>query len=276
MNGESRQYPGQLGIYGPNPLRSLRHRPETTSYQEIAVPTNAPKPPSRQQAFKMFDRIAHRYDLLNRLLSMGTDVNWRKKLNRRVPQGQDLHVLDLATGTADVLIAMDRACPQVSTGVGLDMSGGMLKYGQLKLKRLALDEKFRLVRGDATCIGLASESFDAVSISFGIRNVLDVSKGLEEMRRVLKPGGRALILEFSLPANRPFRALYLFYFRNILPRIGALLSGDSHAYRYLNETVETFPYGEDFCQLMRDAGFENATVTPLTFGIASLYQGERK
>ena len=239
------------------------------------MPNNAPETPSRMQAFKMFDRIAHRYDLLNRLLSMGTDVRWRKKMNRRIPPGAGLRVLDLATGTADVLIAMERACPQVVSGVGLDMSGGMLKYGREKLVRLGLDGKFRLVRGDATCIGLGTGSFDAVTISFGIRNVLDVSQGLVEMRRILKPGGRALILEFSLPANRPFRALYLFYFRNVLPRIGALISGDSYAYRYLNETVETFPYGEDFCQLMRDAGFERVSATPLTFGIASLYQGER-
>lgn len=223
----------------------------------------------------MFDRIAHRYDLLNRLLSMGTDVRWRRKLNRRVPAGEKLRVLDLATGTADVLIAMNGACPQVASGVGLDMSGGMLHYGREKLIRLGLDRKFRLVRGDATCLGLDSGQFDAVTISFGIRNVIDVAQGLREMRRILKPGGRALILEFSLPSNRLFRALYLFYFRNILPRIGALISGDSYAYRYLNETVETFPYGEDFCQLMRDAGFEGVTATPLTFGIASLYEGER-
>lgn len=239
------------------------------------MPNTAPKPPSRMQAFKMFDRIAHRYDLLNRLLSMGTDVSWRRKLNRRIPAGEGLCVLDLATGTADVLIAMHRACPQVASGVGLDMSGGMLKYGRQKLLRLGLDRKYRLVRGDATCLGLNDGVFDAVTISFGIRNVLDVDQGLSEMYRILKPGGRALILEFSLPANRAFRALYLFYFRNILPRIGALLSGDSYAYRYLNETVETFPYGEAFCQLMRGAGFEEVTATPLTFGIATLYQGER-
>ena len=239
------------------------------------MPQNTPTPPSRMQAFKMFDRIAHRYDLLNRILSMGTDVGWRKRLNRRIPEKQGLHVLDLATGTSDVLISMHGACPQVASGVGLDMSGGMLKYGQIKLNKLCLNRKFHLVRGDATCLGLASGQFDAVTISFGIRNVLDVPAALLEMRRILKPGGRALILEFSLPANRPFRALYLFYFRNILPRIGALLSGDSHAYRYLNETVETFPYGEDFCLLMRDAGFEKVTAAPLTFGIASLYEGNR-
>lgn len=239
------------------------------------MPQNTPSSPSRMQAFKMFDRIAHRYDLLNRLLSMGTDVGWRKRLNRRIPAKSELHVLDLATGTADVLISMNGACAQVASGVGLDMSGGMLKYGQIKLNKLGLNQKFRLVRGDATCLGLRSEQFDAVTISFGIRNVLDVPAALQEMRRILKPGGRALILEFSLPANRPFRALYLFYFRNILPRIGALISGDSHAYRYLNETVETFPYGEDFCALMRSAGFEKVTATPLTFGIASLYEGER-
>ncbi len=227
------------------------------------------------QAFKMFDRIAHRYDLLNRLLSFGTDIRWRNTMNKRIPDGKDLQVLDLATGTADVLIAMEHACKNVTSGIGLDMSGGMLKYGQKKLVAMGLDQKFRLVRGDATCLGLDGGQFDAVTISFGIRNVLDVSQGLREMHRILKPGGRALILEFSLPANRPFRAAYLFYFRHVLPRLGALVSGDTYAYRYLNETVESFPYGEDFCQLMRDAGFEDVTASPLTFGIASLYQGEK-
>ena len=117
------------------------------------MPQNTPTPPSRMQAFKMFDRIAHRYDLLNRLLSMGTDIGWRKRLNRRIPDRPNLHVLDLATGTADVLISMHGACEQVASGVGLDMSGGMLKYGQIKLNKLGLNRKFRLVRGDATSLG---------------------------------------------------------------------------------------------------------------------------
>jgi demethylmenaquinone methyltransferase/2-methoxy-6-polyprenyl-1,4-benzoquinol methylase len=132
-----------------------------------------------------------------------------------------------------------------------------------------------MVRGDAMRIAAAKESFDVVTISFGIRNVLDVDAALCEMHRVLKPGGRVLILEFSLPKNALLRWAYLLYFRNVLPRIGALISGDSYAYRYLNQTVETFPYGDAFASLLRDANFGNVAMTPLTFGIATIYQGDK-
>jgi demethylmenaquinone methyltransferase/2-methoxy-6-polyprenyl-1,4-benzoquinol methylase len=223
----------------------------------------------------MFDRIAHRYDLLNRLLSFGRDVAWRRRLVTRLPEGEPLAVLDLATGTADVLLTLARECPRVRTGVGADMSGGMLEHGHRKIRERGLDGRFRLVRTDATALGLAPGAFDAVTIAFGIRNVIDVDAGLREMFRVLRPGGRALILEFSLPANRAFRALYLFYFRHVLPRLGGLISGDFAAYRYLNQTVETFPYGDAFARLMRDAGFTRVEAEPLTFGIATLYRGDR-
>jgi len=223
----------------------------------------------------MFDRIAPRYDLLNQLLSFGRDAAWRKQFIRHLPPGSSLHVLDLATGTADVLIALAKN-PRVATGVGLDMSWEMLRHGKQKLMRSGLAPRFALLRGDATAQGLAPETFDLVTMSFGIRNVTDVSACLREMRRVLKPGGRALILEFSLPGNRILRALYLAYFRHVLPRIGGIISGDSHAYRYLNTTVETFPYGGAFLDLMTGAGFHHVEAHPLTFGIATLYQGDKK
>lgn len=231
--------------------------------------------PSRQHVGSMFDRIAHRYDLLNRLLSFGTDVRWRKRLAGQLPAGEALRVLDLATGTADVLIALDRHCPRVARGTGVDLSFGMLSHGVPKLRALGLADRFRLVRGDAQRLPLPSDAYDAVTISFGIRNVLDVEAGLREMCRVLKPGGRALVLEFSLPGNALFRAGYLFYFRHVLPRVGALVSGDAQAYRYLNQTVETFPYGAAFAQLMNNAGFRSVQAHPLTFGIATLYQGDK-
>lgn len=237
--------------------------------------TTTPTSPSRVNVGNMFDRIAHRYDLLNRLLSFGTDVRWRKRLASHLPEGSALEVLDLATGTADLLISMEKHCPRVQRGTGVDVSFGMLSFGLPKLRALGLAERFRLVRGDAMRLPLPSDRYDAVTISFGIRNVLDVHAGLCEMCRILKPGGRALVLEFSLPGNVLFRAGYLFYFRHVLPRIGALLSGDGHAYRYLNQTVETFPYGEDFCALMRDAGFRDVKAFPLTLGIATLYQGDK-
>ena len=222
----------------------------------------------------MFDRIAHRYDLLNRLLSFGRDVAWRKAMVRQLPPGQTLDVLDLATGTADVLLALE-ATGKVQRGVGVDLSAGMLVVGMRKVAARGLTERLLLVRSDAVQLGVADEAFDAVTIAFGIRNVTDVAAGLREIHRCLKPGGRALMLEFSLPANRAFRALYLLYFRHVLPRLGGLVSGDSHAYRYLNETVETFPYGEAFLALMDAAGLRNARGITLTFGIATLYIAER-
>ncbi len=222
----------------------------------------------------MFDRIAHRYDLLNRLLSLGRDVAWRKKLVRHLPEGRDLEVIDLATGTADVLLALETS-GRVRRGIGVDLSWGMLTFGRKKVVARGLDDRLLLVRSDATRLGVAGEAFDAVTIAFGIRNVTDVAAGLREIHRLLKPGGRALILEFSLPQNRPFRWLYLFYFRHVLPRLGGLISGDSQAYHYLNRTVETFPYGADFEALMADAGFRHAKGIPLTLGIATLYIGAK-
>lgn len=231
--------------------------------------------PSRQHVGSMFDRIAHRYDLLNRLLSFGTDIRWRKRMAQHLPAGNALEVLDLATGTADVLISLEKNCARVKRGTGVDLSFGMLSHGVPKLRGLGLAERFRLVRGDAQHLPLPGDRYDAVTISFGIRNVLDFDAGLREMHRILKPGGRALVLEFSLPGNALFRAGYLFYFRHVLPRVGALVSGDGQAYRYLNQTVETFPYGEMFCDHLRAAGFREVRAFPLTFGIATLYQGDK-
>lgn len=222
----------------------------------------------------MFDRIAGRYDFLNHFLSLNRDRIWRKKLAGQLPNGDNLSALDLATGTADQLLALQSG-GQVSSGAGLDMALEMLKIGQLKLVQQGLENRFALVRADACCLPFAAESFEVVSISFGIRNVLDVDLALREMARVLRPGGRALILEFSLPSSVILRKLYLFYFRRILPRLGGMISGDRHAYRYLNETVESFPYGDSFCALMSKAGFVDVQGTPLTFGIATLYQGDK-
>ncbi len=222
----------------------------------------------------MFDRIAGRYDFLNHFLSLNRDKVWRKKLASRLPKGENLEALDLATGTADQLLAL-RESGRVTSGVGLDMAAEMMKIGRAKLVQQELHNQFTLVRADACCLPFAENCFDVVSISFGIRNVLDVDLALREMARILRPGGRALILEFSLPKSALLRKLYLLYFRKILPRLGGMISGDSHAYRYLNETVESFPYGDSFGALMTKAGFVDVQGTPLTFGIATLYQGDK-
>ncbi len=230
---------------------------------------------SRVEVWKMFDRIAHRYDLLNRLLSMWQDVRWRNRVASHLPDRDDQNILDLATGTGDLLISIFNHSKRVKSGIGIDMAEKMLEFGRPKLVKRNLQDAITLQTGNATDIPFEANRFDAVTISFGIRNVTNVSQSLGEMHRVLNDGGRAIILEFSLPKNKLMRSSYLFYFRNVLPRIGGLISGDSYAYRYLNETVETFPYGEDFCNLMTEAGFQNVRQTPLTFGIATIYQGDK-
>lgn len=223
----------------------------------------------------MFDRIAPRYDLLNRLLSFRRDVAWRKRMGRMIPEGRDLKLLDIATGTADQILSLMTTTPRITQAVGVDMSEGMLDHGRKKITKLGWENRIELKTGDAMSIPEPGSSFDVATMSFGIRNVLNVTEALREVRRVLKPGGRAMILEFSTPANPLFRPLYFFYLRHILPVIGGMLSGDRTAYTYLNRTIETFPSGEDFCVIMREAGFVNVKATPLTFGIASIYQGDR-
>lgn len=232
--------------------------------------------PERRDVWKMFDRVAHRYDLLNRMLSFGQDVRWRKKMARLLPVRPDQSLLDLATGTGDLLLALYGSGEKIVTGVGLDMAGKMLAIAQHKLRDRGLESELSLVRADANRLPLASGSFDLVTIAFGIRNVVDVPLALREMKRVLSPEGQCMILEFSLPRNRFIRWSYLVYFRHILPVIGALISGDSYAYRYLNETVESFPYGRAFCDLMSEAGFAQVRAIPLTFGVATIYIGQQQ
>lgn len=238
---------------------------ETTNIEE----------PTEAKSWKMFDRIAHRYDFLNRILSFRQDVAWRKRMIQCLPEGNSLTHLDLATGTGDVLINIHQISGRIGNGIGLDMSGGMLSYGRIKLLQKNLTDKLKLMRGDAMAIGTDDDSFDVATISFGIRNVPDVPKALRDIHRVLKPNGRALILEFSIPRNPIIRIGYLFYFRHILTRIGGWISGDSQAYKYLNSTVEAFPYGDEFVSLMRDAGFNRIEAHELTFGIATLYVGDK-
>jgi len=231
--------------------------------------------PSRKEVWKMFDRIAPTYDLLNRCLSLRQDVAWRNKVAKYLPQRDDQHILDIATGTGDMLFSMLNKSKKIHSAVGVDMSEKMLEFGRQKIKNRKLQDKMQLLLGDATQLEFADNTFDCTSISFGIRNVVDVEKALSEMNRVLKPGGRSLILEFSLPKNRVMRSLYLFYFRHILPRIGSLFSGDGYAYSYLNQTVESFPYGQEFCKLMENAGFRDVKSVPLTFAIATIYYGDK-
>ncbi len=222
----------------------------------------------------MFDRISKRYDLLNRLLSLRQDVTWRKKLILHLPEKQNLNLLDFATGTADVLLTLSRN-GKFEKAVGLDMAEKMLELGRLKIKAKNLNQKINLIPGNALHLPVRDRCMDVVTIAFGIRNIPDVQKSLSEMHRVLKEDGRALILEFSLPGNKLVRNLYLLYFRYVLPGLGGLLSGDRNAYGYLNKSVEKFPYGSAFTELLKNAGFKKISYRPLTFGIATIYQADK-
>ncbi len=231
--------------------------------------------PSRVQVWKLFDRISHRYDLLNRLLSFNRDVKWRKDVVKHLGDSQDQAVLDLAAGTADLLITLCKESDKIRSGFGLDPAIKMMKIGREKLKKKDLTDRTLLIPGNAEDIPFRNNTMDAVTIAFGIRNLINVDKGLREMYRILKPGGRSIILEFSLPVNRLVRKTYLVYFRYILPWIGSIISGNKYAYNYLNRTVETFPYGNDFLKIMEKNGFINLKSSVLTLGVATIYIGEK-
>jgi demethylmenaquinone methyltransferase/2-methoxy-6-polyprenyl-1,4-benzoquinol methylase len=235
---------------------------------------NSPAP-TRHEVTEMFNRIARRYDFLNRLLSFGMDVSWRKKMAQFLPLDDDQHLLDLATGTADQILFLFDSSDKVKSGVGMDLAEKMLETGREKIRKRRLSEVVSLQIGDAMDIPADDSQFDAVTISFGIRNVTDVEKALSEIYRVLKPGGRLLVLEFSLPQNQLLRRAYLVYLRHILPRMGALVSGDPHAYQYLSETIEIFPYGGGFCDLLWASAFIAVQAHPVTFGVATIYKGDR-
>lgn len=230
--------------------------------------------PSKVDSWKMFDRIAPSYDRLNRILSLRRDVAWRKGMAGFLPKDREIDVLDLATGTGDQLLFLRKAGVKMSSAVGMDLSERMLSLGRVKLKQMGLANEIILKTGDTLNIPAEDQVADAVTISFGIRNVTDVPAGLREIHRVIKPGGRLLVLECSMPQGFLLRSFYTFYFRHILPTIGGWVSGDRSAYVYLNRTVEHFPCGKDFCELMTLAGFEKVDYHPQTFGVATIYQGD--
>lgn len=233
-----------------------------------------PTIPSRENVDAMFDRIARRYDFTNRFLSMRQDMRWRKTILHYLPSKNSLRILDLASGTADVALILVRDS-RVAKVYGIDIAGKMLALGRQKIRAHEQESKVHLALGNVLSIPFEGQSFDCLTMAFGIRNVPDVKSALKEMYRVCKPDGRVLILEFSLPPNPLVRRTYLAYFRHILPVIGGMISGDKAAYRYLNKTVETFPYGSRFCELLTQSGFRNVRPVSLTFGIATLYIGER-
>ncbi len=223
----------------------------------------------------MFDRISGRYDCLNHFLSARQDIRWRRKAAAQFKNQADQTILDLATGTGDLILTGFERKPSFVKGIGIDPAEGMLRIAQKKIHDKHLSARIQLVRGDGIAIPLAAGSVDGVMIAFGIRNIDDFKLGLQETLRVLNIGGRLVVLEFSLPESSLLRKMYLLYFRHILTWLGGIFSGDKEAYKYLIETVENFYYGEEFCEKMKEAGFGKVHRIPLTLGIATIYIGDR-
>lgn len=221
----------------------------------------------------MFNDIAPKYDLLNHLLSINIDKKWRRKLRKHLADHNPKVILDVASGTGD--LAIELAKMQVEEIVGIDIAADMLEVGREKIENRGLDKIIRLQVGDSEAIDFADEYFDAVTVAFGVRNYEDLGKGLKEMQRVLKPGGKVAVLEFSKPSSFPMKNVYWCYFKYVLPLIGQIVSRNSAAYIYLPNSVAVFPEREAFMDEMVKAGFKNPIQNRLTFGIATLYIAEK-
>lgn len=223
----------------------------------------------KEQVTQMFDTISKNYDGLNRVISLGIDKSWRKKVVKIASKGNPHTVLDIATGTGDLAIAL------IETGakeiVGLDISPGMLEIGKEKVEGQKLNKTISMVIGDSENLDYQDNFFDVVTVSFGVRNFENLDKGLQEINRVLKPGGKFLVLETSVPTKFPFKQGYQLYTRFILPTIGKVFSKDKVAYNYLSESASVFPYGEEFNNILRKNGFIEVEHRPQTLGVATIY-----
>lgn len=236
-----------------------------------ALPPAAQHPEKGRSIRAMFDAIAPRYDLLNCVLSLGVDRAWRRAAVRSALAKSPQRVLDVATGTADLAIMLAREAPDAEV-VGVDIARAMLQLGRAKARRSGV--RVALTVGDGTALAYDDDSFDAVTIAFGLRNFSNVSAGLREFRRVLRPGGRLVVLEFPPPPQSTLGNLFRLYFTRVLPRIGGLLSGNKEAYRYLPASALAFPAPRDLVAEMRQAGFDDVVWTPLTGGVAALHVGD--
>lgn len=235
----------------------------------VVTPYNAAEG-KKAQVERMFDNIAPKYDLLNRVLSLGIDVRWRRRALSYLKKNPPKILLDVATGTADVAIMAARMLHPKEI-VGIDIANQMLEVGRGKIQQADLAGVIRLETGDSEALRFADHAFDAVTVAFGVRNFENLEKGLAEMCRVLRPGGRVVILEFSKPRTFPFKQLYNGYFKYVLPLIGRLTSRDMRAYNYLFESVQAFPEGDDFLNILSKTGYQHPQCERLTLGICSIY-----
>jgi demethylmenaquinone methyltransferase / 2-methoxy-6-polyprenyl-1,4-benzoquinol methylase len=265
----SHQYEGAYILY----LASALSLQVMTQFEhDKVVPVKDSLLSKKEQVADMFDGIAYRYDFLNRFLSIGIDIQWRKKAIRQLTALDPKIILDVATGTADVAImAAQILQPQKITGI--DISEGMLEFGRKKINKLGLNPLIELLKGDSETINFPDSSFDAVTVAFGVRNFQDLEKGLREIRRVLKPGGKLVVLEFSKPKAPVIKQLYNVYMNLVAPSVGKLLSKNRNAYKYLDESIKKFPEGKNFTLILDNLGYTNTYCKPLSFGICSIYCG---
>ena len=227
----------------------------------------------KEQVTKMFDTISEDYDGLNRVISFGIDIKWRKKVVKIVKEANPDSILDIATGTGD--LAINLAETNATKIVGLDISSGMLNIGKQKIKKKGLESKIEMVLGDSENMPFEDNSFDAITVAFGVRNFETLENGLNEIYRVLKPNGTFVILETSIPTKMPYKQGYKFYTKNILPLIGKAFSKDNSAYKYLCESASVFPYGEALNNILRKIGFINVEDFPQTLGVATIYKSSK-
>ncbi len=241
--------------------------------EETVLPYKNKTDGKKEQVAEMFNNISARYDFLNHFLSLGIDIIWRKKAIKLLKSIQPKTILDVATGTGD--FAIEALALNPNKVIGIDISSGMLEVGKVKMKKNGFDDRIEMLLGDSENLPFNDNHFDAITVGFGVRNFENLEKGLSEMNRVLRPGGKTAVLEFSKPKKFPIKQVYNFYFLNILPVIGKLVSKDSSAYTYLPESVNAFPEGIDFVEIYQKCGYKNITTYPLFFGIASIYLGEK-
>lgn len=228
----------------------------------------------KEQVAQMFDTISGNYDGLNRVISFGIDIKWRKKVLKLVSDKNPKTVLDIATGTGDLAILMTNTSAEKI--IGLDISAGMLEVGRNKIKAKNLSDKIEMILADSENMPFEDNTFDAITVAFGVRNFENLEKGLAEILRVLKPNGIFVILETSVPDKTPYKQGYTFYSKNILPLIGKLFSKDNSAYQYLSESASVFPYGEALNNILRKIGFIEVKSMPQTFGVSTIYSASKK
>jgi demethylmenaquinone methyltransferase/2-methoxy-6-polyprenyl-1,4-benzoquinol methylase len=236
------------------------------------VPFRDSEIPKKEQVADMFNQIAYRYDFLNHFLSAGVDIGWRKKAIRELGSVKPRTILDVATGTADMPVMMMKFLSPERI-VGIDISEGMLDLGKQKIAKAGLQQFICLQKGDAEEIAFPDSSFDGITVSFGVRNFQNLEKGISEMYRVLRPGGKLVILEFSRPEKGFFLPLYAIYLRFIAPGVGKMFSGNGEAYKYLNDSVNAFPEGTIFTGILEKAGYQHIRLRKLSMGICTLYTG---